>query len=49
VSNQELPCALFKLCEHLKDIASVGYGYTRTEGVNLASDYALFLAKMVSQ
>jgi hypothetical protein len=28
-----------KLCEHLKDLASVGYGYTRTEGVNLASDY----------
>ena len=34
-----------KLCEHLKQLAVVGYGYTRSEVVNLASDYAVCLEK----
>jgi hypothetical protein len=37
-----------KLCEHLKDLASFGYGYTRAEGVNLASGYAISLGKVIS-
>lgn len=34
-----------KLCQHLKDLAAVGYGYTRAEVINLASDYAISLGK----
>jgi hypothetical protein len=34
-----------KLCAHLKELASVGYGYTRAETVLLASDYAVSLGK----
>ena len=31
--------------EHLKFMASVGYGYTRMEVVNMASEYAVCLNK----
>lgn len=32
-----------KLCEHLKDLAVICYGYTRAEVVNLASKYTVSL------
>lgn len=34
-----------KLAEHFKTIASYGYGYTRQESVDLASDFAYQLGK----
>ena len=33
------------MCDHLKELAEVGYGYTRAEVVNLATDYAIHLQK----
>ena len=30
-----------KLVEHIKDMAYVGYGYTRSEILNMATDYAV--------
>ena len=34
-----------KLVEHFKTMASFGYGYSRQECVNIASDYAVVLGK----
>ena len=34
-----------KLVEHIKDIAYVGYGYTRSEILNITTDYAVHLGK----
>ena len=34
-----------QLCNHLKELAAVGYGYTRAEVINLASDYAVSIGK----
>lgn len=34
-----------KLVEHIKDMAYVGYGYTRSEILNMATDYAVHLGK----
>ena len=34
-----------KLCTHIKSLAEVGYGYTRSEVIHLASDYAVSLGK----
>lgn len=34
-----------KLCAHIKSLAEVGYGYTRSEVIHLASDYAVSLGK----
>ncbi|XP_053391999.1 jerky protein homolog-like, partial [Mercenaria mercenaria] len=34
-----------KLCAHLKELAEVGYGYTRAETIALASDYTVALGK----
>ena len=31
----------FKLVAHVKDLAAVGYGYTRTEIFTMATDYAV--------
>ena len=36
-----------KLCNHLKALAEVGYGYTRAETLSLASDYAVALGKRI--
>lgn len=35
-----------KLCDHLEFMASIGYGYSRAEVIDLASDYAVSLKKM---
>lgn len=35
-----------KLCAHLKSLAEVGYGYTRSGTVMLASDYDAALGKV---
>ena len=37
-----------KLVEHIKDMAYVGYGYTRSEILNMATDYAVHLGKRAS-
>ena len=37
-----------KLVEHIKDMANVGYGYTRSESLNMATDYAVHLGKMTN-
>ena len=34
-----------KLVEHLKKMAEYGYGYTRKECIDIASDYAVQLGK----
>ena len=34
-----------KLIEHIKDMAYKGYGYTRSEILNMATDYAVHLGK----
>ena len=34
-----------KLVEHIKEMAYVGYGYTRAEILNMATDYAIHLGK----
>ena len=34
-----------KLVAHIKDLAAVGYGYTRAEVISMASDYAVHLGK----
>ena len=34
-----------KRVKHLKDLASVGYGYTRAEVVSLTTDYAIYLGR----
>ena len=34
-----------KLVTHIKDLAAVGYGYTRAEVISMASDYAVHLGK----
>ena len=35
-----------KLKNHVIEMSSMGYGYTRTELINLASDMAYFLSKL---
>lgn len=37
------------LVSHLKAMASFGYGYTRKEVTNMASDYAIQLRKRTKQ
>lgn len=34
-----------RLAQHIKDIATIGYGYTRAEVINLASEYAVLIGK----
>ncbi len=34
-----------RLTKHIKEIATVGYGYTRAEVINVASEYAVLLRK----
>ena len=34
-----------KLVAHIKDLAAVGYGYTRAEVLSMATDYAVHLGK----
>ncbi|KAH3852050.1 hypothetical protein DPMN_094545 [Dreissena polymorpha] len=35
----------FRLVDHLKSVATLGYGYTRQEVVDIASDFAVQLNK----
>ena len=37
-----------RIVEHLKEMAQLGYGYTRSEVVDLASDFAVSLGKRES-
>ena len=38
-----------RLTCHIKDLAAVGYGYTRPEVITLVSDYATYLGKRCKQ
>ncbi|XP_041376339.1 uncharacterized protein LOC121388791 isoform X2 [Gigantopelta aegis] len=38
-----------KIVEHLKRMASYGYGYTRQEVIDIATDYAVKLGKRISE
>ena len=38
-----------RLVDHIKSMGQVGYGYTRTNAINLGSSYAVQLGKRDSE